>query len=160
MRNLPSRYDAEEFIMDAAVARLLSRLVDGQPLEDVNTISRGDAESTNPKDPIIWIGEGETRALPEERAIQFSDRNTFDLVLQSEVRDRRPEKGTKRARRLAAIAGEQLLRGDDGIEDFRLGLGRWVHNIQFVRSGKGPSSRANSVYSHLGVYRITYEAKR
>lgn len=160
MKNLPSRFDAEEQLMDAAVSRLLSRTGAGQALDDVNSIVRGDADNTNPKDPVIWVGEGETKALPSERAVQHSDTNTFDLILQSEVRDRKPERGTKRARRIASIAGEQLLRADDGIEDFRIGLGRWVVNVQFVRSAKGPSSRTASVYSHAAVYRITYMTKR
>lgn len=162
MPDFPSRWDAEEQIMDAAVERLLSRIGEGNLLEGVNSVSRGDTDNTKPTLPCIWIGDGETRAQNDERKLQNSDTNTFELVLQSELRHRKASEGPKQARRLVSTAGEQLVKDDAGREEHRLGLGRWMVNVEFVRSGKGPSVSTNreSVYTHVAVYRVTYQAKR
>lgn len=154
--NIPRKHDAEELIIDTAVNRLRSRIdVAGSELEVVNEVLRGDADSM-PSPPLIWLGDGEVRL---SSGTSMTDMLQMDLGIQADVKSLSAEEGSKEARRLSSLAAEQLMIGDAGERDLRLGLTNFVTNVEFYRSERGPAVD-QTIYTHITVVRVSFRATR
>lgn len=149
-------------ILEKIEARLRGRVGVGKALEEVKDpggIIRGDEAESRLPNVLIWIGDAETSAS-DAKPMRYEDNRSMEVLLQVSVREKRAQDGPRKARRLALLAGSQLTKNDAGEEDLHLGIPATVVSIEFRRSGRGPSSRKEGLYTHVATYKVSYRAQR
>lgn len=154
----PAQHDAEEGILDAAVARVMARSAEGQPLSEVAEVARGPVSRSQPQKPTCWVTGGESR-ISEDRSTFGADTLEMDLTLQVDFADKDPVAGYRNARRLALMAGKELLRDDAGKQDQTFGGLRFVNKASFSRSGQ-PPPLGPAIQTHVVTYKVGFLAAK
>lgn len=142
--------EAIEEIITAVVNKLQAATVEGQPLEEVESVVRGDRARPRPPVPSLWVF-AET-AQPQHSPRTIAETWHLPIVITPVVKEsEEPEDGYKKATELAAKARSIV------IKDRSLGLRAYV---QDVRSGRfepsAPWHRRETLYSAVAVILVIF----
>lgn len=144
--------EAFEAILNAVFEKLKAAQEEGELLEEVETVVRGDRARPRPMTPALWVFA--EQANPTHTPTSMQESWELPLVLTPIYKTDIPEEGYEKASEMAAKARSVILK------DRTLGLREIV---QDTRSGRfepsGPWHSEGQLYSAVAVVIVTFRIK-